>query len=118
VQNNTFNNNTTSFSFNSQNSFKTGKGYTMELSGFYYSGSVYGISTYKGSYAISTGVQKTILKDKGNIKLMVNDIFQSNRYREQTKYQNIDMYTNKRPDSRRVMLSLSYRFGNQDLSKK
>lgn len=118
VQNSTFNNNTTSFSFNSQNSFKAGNGYTMELSGFYYSGSVYGISTYKGSYAISTGVQKAVLKDKGTIKLMINDIFQSDRYREQTKYQNIDMYTNKRPDSRRVMLSFSYRFGNQDLNKK
>jgi len=118
VQNKTFNNNTTSFSFNSQNSFKAGKGYTMELSGFYYSGSVYGISTYKGSYAISTGVQKTIFKEKGNIKLMVNDIFQSDRYREQTKYQNIDMYTNKRPDSRRVMLSVSYRFGNQNQDNK
>ncbi|ATP58446.1 hypothetical protein CPT03_19255 [Pedobacter ginsengisoli] len=118
VQNSTFNNNTTSFSFNSQNSFKAGKGYTLELSGFYYSGSVYGISEYKGSYAISTGAQKAVLKDKGTIKLMINDIFQSDRYREQTKYQNIDMYTNKRPDSRRVMLSFSYRFGNQNISKK
>ena len=118
VQNNTFNNNTTSFSFNSQNSFKAGKGYTLELSGFYYSGSVYGISEYKGSYVISTGAQKAVLKDKGNIKLMINDIFQSDRYRDQTKYQNIDMYTHKRPDSRRVMLSFSYRFGNQNISKK
>lgn len=113
-----FNNKTTSYSFNSQNTFKAGKGYTIELSGLYYSGSVYGIARYKGNYMISTGAQKSILKDKGNLKLMVNDIFQSNRYRESTLFQNIDMTTDKRPDSRRVMLSFSYRFGNQNLGNK
>ncbi len=113
-----FDNQTTSYSFNSQNTFKAGKGFSMELSGLYYSGSVYGIAKYKGNYMISAGVQKAVLKDKGNIKLMLNDIFQSNRYREYTLFQNIDMSTDKRPDSRRVMLSFSYRFGNQNIQKK
>lgn len=113
-----FDNKTTSWSFNTQNTFKAGKGYTIELSGLYYSGSVYGIARYKGNYMISTGAQKSILKDKGSIKLMVNDLFQSNRYREATLFQNIDMSTDKRPDSRRVMLSFSYRFGNQNIQKK
>ena len=114
AQNQSFNNSTTSFSINSQNSFKAGKGYTIELSGYYYSGSVYGISSYKGNYEVSTGIQKSLLKDKASIKLMVNDIFQSNRYKEQTIFQQINMYTDKRPDSRRVMLSFSYRFGSQN----
>jgi len=118
VETGTFNNKTTSFSFNSQNTFKAGKGYTIELSGLYYSGSVYGIARYKGNYMISTGAQKTMLNDKGSLKLLVNDIFQSNRYRESTLFQNIDMNTDKRPDSRRVMLSFSYRFGNQNIQKK
>jgi outer membrane receptor protein involved in Fe transport len=113
-----FDNKTTSWSFNSQNTFKAGKGYTIELSGLYYSGSVYGIARYKGNYMVSTGAQKSVLKDKGSLKLMVNDIFQSNRYREATLFQNIDMNTDKRPDSRRVMLSFSYRFGNQNIQKK
>lgn len=113
-----FDNKTTSASFNSQNSFKAGKGYTIELSGNYYSGSVYGIARYKGNYVISTGAQKSILKEKGTLKLMVNDIFQSSRYRESTLFQNIDMNMDKRPDSRRVMLSFSFRFGNQNIKKK
>ncbi|TCC91045.1 outer membrane beta-barrel family protein [Pedobacter hiemivivus] len=117
-ENEDFKNANTSFSFNTQNSFKAGKGYSMELSAFWYSGSVYGISTYKASYAVSTGIQKQIFNDKGSIKLMVNDVFQTNRYQEQTFFQNIDMNTDKRLDSRRAMLSFSYRFGNQNLSKK
>lgn len=114
TQETSFDNSTTSFSLNSQNSFKAGRGYTFELSAYYYSGSVYGISSYKSNYEVSAGVQKTLLKDKASLKLMVNDIFQSNRYREQTVFQQINMYMNKRPDSRRVMLSFTYRFGNQN----
>lgn len=117
TQETSFNNNITSFSLNSQNSFKARKGYTMELSAYYYSGSVYGISSYKSNYEVSAGVQKTLLKDKASLKLMVNDVFQSNRYREQTVFQQINMYMNKRPDSRRVMLSFSYRFGNQNTNQ-
>ncbi|SMD10716.1 outer membrane beta-barrel family protein [Pedobacter nyackensis] len=117
VENGNLDNKVTSYSFNSQNSFKAGS-YSFELSGYYYSGSVYWISSYKANYAVSTGALKTIWNDKVSIKLMVNDIFQSNRYKEQTLFQNIDMQTDKRPDSRRIMLSFSYRFGNQNLSKK
>jgi hypothetical protein len=49
---------------------------------------------------------------------MVSDIFQSNRYREATLFQHIDMNTDKRPDSRRLMLSFFYRFGNQNIQQK
>lgn len=108
----------TSFSFNSQNTFKTGKGYTMELNGIFNGPSVYGISRYKGNYMISAGIQKTILSDKGTLKLMVNDIFQSRQLKEVTNYGNIDMNTHIRLDSRRGILSFTYRFGNQSISKK
>lgn len=108
----------TSFSFNAQNTFKAGNGYKMELNGLYNGASVYGISRYKGNYMISAGIQKSILNDKGTLKLMVNDIFQSRQFRETTKYGNIDMNTHIRLDSRRGILSFSYRFGNQNISKK
>ena len=113
-----FNSKATSFSFNSQNTFKTGKGYSLELSGIYNGGSVYGISRYKPNYMVSTGVQKNLLKDKATVKLLVNDVFQSKQFREITQYGNIDMKTHTRLDSRRAILSLSYRFGNQNAQKK
>lgn len=113
-----FNNQIVSFSLNTQNTFKAGKGYSMELNAFYNAKSVYGISTEKAYYSFSAGMQKTILKEKGSLKLMANDIFQTSQYRQRTLYENIDMNTHVRPDSRRVMLSFSYRFGNQNMSKK
>ncbi|WP_316790059.1 outer membrane beta-barrel protein [Pedobacter frigoris] len=117
-ENGDFNSKATSFSVNSQNNFKAGKGYTMELNALYNGGSVYGISKYKGNYMISAGIQKLVMKDKGSIKLMVNDIFQSKQFKESTLYGNIDMNSHIRLDSRRAILSFSYRFGNQNLVKK
>jgi hypothetical protein len=113
-----FNSNATSFNFNTQNSFKLGKGYTMELNGLYNGGSVYGISKYKANYMVSAGAQKLILNEKATIKLSVNDIFQSRQLRGNTLYGNIDMSSHIGFDSRRAILSFSYRFGNQNLVKK
>jgi len=107
-----FNNSMVSYSLNSQNSFKAGKGYTFELNGYYHSKSVYGTSIERGYYAVSAAVQKLILKDKGSLKLLANDIFQGSQYRYITRYQNIDMNSHVNVDSRRLILSFSYRFGN------
>ena len=117
-ENGDFSSKATSFSMNSQNTFKAGKGFTLELNAFYNGGSVYGISRYKGNYMISSGIQKLILKEKGSLKLLINDIFQSKQFREHTLYGNIDMNSHIRLDSRRAILSFSYRFGNENLVKK
>jgi hypothetical protein len=67
---------------------------------------------------ISAGIQKKILKDKGSLKLLINDILQSRQFREHTLYGNIDMNSHIRLDSRRAILSFSYQFGNHNLSRK
>ncbi len=117
-QQGTLDNVMTSFSLNSQNTFKLGNGYSAELSGFYNSKVVYGISSQKPFYGVSAGIQKSILNNMGNIKLMVNDIFQTRQFRRTTQYENIDMFTHIRLDSRMAMLSFTYRFGNQNIKKR
>lgn len=102
-----------SFSANTQNSFKMAKGFGAELNAFYNSKSVYGIMTEQSYWAISAAFQKSVLNDKGSIKLAVNDIFQTNNFRNDTRYQNIDMYSRIWIDSRRAILSFTYRFGKQ-----
>lgn len=103
----------TSFSINTQNSFKITKGFSAELNAFYNSASVYGIITEKSYWAVSAAFQKSVLNDKGSIKLAINDIFQTNNFRNETRYQNIDMYSRIWIDSRRAILSFIYRFGKQ-----
>lgn len=103
----------TSFSINTQNSFTPGKGFGAELNAYYNSASVYGILTEKAYYAVSAAVQKTIMKERGSLKLAVNDIFQTQNYRHQTRYRNINMNSTVWLDSRRAILSFTYRFGGQ-----
>jgi len=107
-----FENAQVSFSLNTQNSFKLGGGYGMELNAYFNSKSVYGISTEKAYYSVSAAFQKSFLKEKATLKLLVNDIFQSSQYKHITRYQNIDMNSHVNVDGRRIMLSFSYRFGN------
>lgn len=102
-----------SFSANAQNTFTLGKGYSAEFTGTYYSRAVYGILTEKGYYILSAAFQKTVLKEKGRLKLQVNDLFQSQNFRNETRYQNIDMNSKIGLDSRRAILSFTYRFGMQ-----
>ncbi len=102
-----------SFSVNTQNSFTLGKGFSAELNAYYNSKAVYGIMTERAYYAVAAALQKTILKDKGSLKLAVNDIFQTQNYRHETRYQNINMNSKIWLDSRRAILSFTYRFGKQ-----
>lgn len=102
-----------SFSVNTQNSFTLGKGFSAELNAYYNSKAVYGIMTERAYYAVAAALQKTILKDKGSLKLAVNDIFQTQNYRLETRYQNINMNSKVWLDSRRAILSFTYRFGKQ-----
>lgn len=101
----------TSFTFDSQNTFKLGNGWKTELSGMYKSKVVSGVFTTKSYYMVSAGGQKDILKERGTLKLLVNDIFQSKQIKQSARYGNISAYSHNRPDSRAVVLSFSYRFG-------
>lgn len=98
-------------SFNSQNTFAIGKGWKAELSAFYISGEVSGITKTESYSTISSGIQKEVLKGKGNLKFMLNDIFEGYRIRKTMTYDNISFNSSRISDSRYGLLSFSYRFG-------
>lgn len=98
-------------SFNSQNTFVIGKGWKAELSAFYISGAVSGTTKTESYSIISSGVQKELLKGKGSLKFMLNDIFEGYRIRKTMTYENISFNSRRISDSRYGILSFSYRFG-------
>ncbi|SDD76852.1 TonB-dependent receptor domain-containing protein [Niabella drilacis] len=106
-------NSMTSFSTTMQHTFMLGRGFSAECNGAYYSKAVYGILTEKAYYVLSAAFQKTVLKEKGSLKLAVNDLFQSQQFRNETRYQNINMSSKIWLDSRGAILSFTYRFGGQ-----
>lgn len=108
-------NSITSFTVNSQNSIQLGNGTSMEVSGVYNSRSVYGVFRTRAYGMISAGIQKQVFNSQGTLKLMANDIFQGRKRVQTARYENLDLNTNIRFDSRVITLSFSYRLGNQNV---
>lgn len=104
---------------NTQHTFTLGKGWSSEVSFFYMSPQVSqeGLFQMKAMYALNGGLQKQILNKKGTIRLNVNDIFATQRFRGTYKITNRDMGLKTGWDSRQVRLSFSYRFGNSNVKE-
>ncbi len=100
-------------SFFMQNSFKLGKGYTAELSGFYNSPSIWqGSFKSKAIYSMDAGVQKTLFKGKGTIKVAVGDVFNSLKFRGNSDFAGQQNTFYGKPESRQFKFSFNMRFGS------
>ncbi len=104
---------------NTQQTFTLGKGWSSEVSFFYVSPQISqeGLFRMKSMYALNAGLQKQILKKKGTIKLNVNDIFRTQRFRGTYEMANRDLGLRTGWDSRQVRLTFSYRFGNTNVKE-
>jgi iron complex outermembrane recepter protein len=96
-----------------QNSFKLGKGFTGELSGFYNSPSVWqGSFKSKSIYNVDAGLQKTLFKGKGTVKIAVGDVFNSLKFRGTSNFSGQQNTFFGKPESRQFKISYSMRFGS------
>lgn len=99
-----------SFNFNNQLRFK--KGWSGEVSGFYTSKSRNDIQeVVDPAGQVSVGIAKTVLKNKGTIKLAARDIFYTQWMKGNTQFTNATEYFKLTRDSRVATVSFSYRFG-------
>ncbi|MBK7524490.1 MAG: outer membrane beta-barrel protein [Saprospiraceae bacterium] len=103
---------------NINTSFQLGKGWIADLRGDYQSDVVYAQLLIKSFGTINIGVQKKILKDKGSLKLNLNDIFYTRRADGIiNNLKNTDADWNSRLDTRSATIAFSYRFGKADSKK-
>jgi iron complex outermembrane receptor protein len=101
----------TGVSTNLNNQFRFSKGWGAEMSGFYRSSMKRGQFNISDNKQVSAGVSKQVLKNKGSLKLYINDIFNSGNQKGTVEIQNtIAQFTQKR-DSRNVGINFNYRFG-------
>ncbi len=100
------------------NKLKFKNGWSAELSGFYRGSMVYAQFKLGGFGQMSAGIQKKVLKDKGTVKLTINDIFYTrinkgvinNLKNTYADYNNIG-------DSRVVGINFTYGFGKSFKTK-
>jgi iron complex outermembrane recepter protein len=101
------------FNFYAQNTFRLGKGWTGELSGWYTTPSIWqGTFQTKQLWSVDGGIQKSLFKGKGNVKASVSDIFNSFHWNASSNF--AGQYLNARGgfESRQFKLFFTYRFGN------
>jgi hypothetical protein len=63
-------------------------------------------------WSMDGGVQKTVLKSKGNVKLSVSDIFQTMRWSGTSNFAGQYLYSSGGWESRQFKVNFTYRFGN------
>lgn len=104
------------FTFFAQNSYRFGKGWSAEVSGFYASPSIWHASLKAASiWCVDGGVQKQLWSGKATIKASVSDIFKTMKWTAESKFDVQHLTAAGRSDSRQLKLNFSYRFGNQKL---
>jgi len=94
-------------------SFTINKGLKAEIYGFYSSPTYYGIKQYQAQFAMRAGLSQSVLHNNGSIKLMLTDIFNSDKYQYTSNYENLDLTGREKVGSRFLMLTFTYRFGKQ-----
>lgn len=102
-----------SYTINSINTFTLPAGFKAELVGVYNSASVYGLYQISHTSMVNAGIAKAFAGKKINVKLAANDLFNGSGYDLQTDAGILHMTGFSRYDSRRVSLSLSYKFGKK-----
>jgi iron complex outermembrane recepter protein len=99
-----------------QHSFKLGKGWTSELSGFYNSPTVWqGTFKSKALWSVDGGVSKPILKGKGNIKASFTDMFRTLKFKGNIDFASQKSVFSGYGDSRQFKINFSYRFGSMQV---
>ncbi len=97
------------------NQFTIKNDWTAELSGWYNSKSYYGLYYAKPMGMVNVGLQKKILDKKGSIRLNINDIFWTNKFRGVADYKDINFAVKSQWPSRQIRITFSYSFGNQNV---
>jgi hypothetical protein len=103
-----------SFNIFMQHSLKIGKkGWTAEASGWYNSPSIWaGTFESKALWSADAGVQKTIFKGQGNIKVSVTDIFFTQKWNGESNFAGQKLIASGYQESRQLRTSLTWRFGS------
>jgi iron complex outermembrane recepter protein len=102
---------------NTNHTFTMKKGWTAEFFGSYNSGGQYGFMVTRSQWGVGTGVQKTLWKGKGQVRLNITDIFWTNLPRATITYDNYIEIWRAYRETRVANLSFTYRFGSNKVQQ-
>ena len=108
------------YSFNSAQNFTLPRNYSMELSGYYQSKSLFGAAVISPNWVMNYGVQKKFANNKSKLRFSVNNIFNGGLFKAVTDLPSENIYSSVRLAFifRTYSLNYSYNFGNNKLKDK
>ncbi|HRI61360.1 MAG TPA: outer membrane beta-barrel family protein, partial [Saprospiraceae bacterium] len=90
-----------------------------EISGYYSGPGVWGgVFLYESNWSLSLGLQRKFLQDRLNVRISADDIFYESGWDGYSDFNGLLAYGSGRWDSRRVSLSVGYRFGNENVKSR
>jgi iron complex outermembrane receptor protein len=112
-----FNRAQNSYQFKTLNTFNLKKGWLAEMTFWYNSTIIDGLSTNHAVYDFEAGVGKRFDKQKLNIKLNFTDIFMTQQFFSSQVYQNVNIEDKNYGDLRKVRLVVSWKFGQSEYER-
>jgi hypothetical protein len=90
-----------------------------EVSGYYSGPGVWGgVFLYESNWGLNLGLQRKFLQERLNVRLSAEDLFYENGWDGYSNFNGLLSYGGGRWDSRRISLSLGYRFGNDNVKSR
>lgn len=108
-----------SYSIYQQHTFDLPLGLKGEISGYYSGPGVWGgVFKYESSWSLDLGLQRKFMKDRLNVRLSASDLFYESGWDGVSDFNGLKSFGGGRNDTRRGSLSLSYRFGNDNVKSR
>lgn len=108
-----------SYSIFQQHTFDLPLGIKGEISGYFSGPGVWGgVFIYETSWSLNMGLQRKFLRDRLNVRLAADDLFYESGWDGYSDFNGLLSYGGGRWDSRRISLSMGYRFGNDNVKSR
>lgn len=108
-----------SYSIYQQQTITLPKGFTGEISGHYSGPGIWGgVFVFKSNWGLNLGLQRKFLRDRLQARLSASDIFLTSGWRGKSVFNGLESGGKGNWDSRRIALSLGYRFGNDNVKSR
>ena len=103
--------------FKTLNTFTFKNKWNAEISFFYYTINLNGVSEIEPIYGLDAGIGKRLFNDRLNVKLAYSDILMSQIDRVSSVYQNVNIQDKQYMGVNRLRFSLTWKFGKSEYQR-
>ncbi len=107
------------YSIYQQHTFTLPAGLKGEISGYYAGPGIWGgVFRYESSWSLNLGLQRKFLQERLNVRLSGSDLFYESGWDGISMFDGLVSAGRGRNDTRRISLSVSYNFGNENVKSR